>query len=179
MQDIQKTHLKLCFDHCQRSVWRLIYFSAKASCGLALTAFSLYHKTKRKNASNGNHSSQRKKKNNSSGRKKTEMESRRDGEGGRNPPECKVMFRRNVQPPVVSCNFTGNNPDNSLTHRLRVGGKMMAERGGRGRVAQEIAHHFIWIYRLEWSLLKGAGKCCDMRWITTWQAFFSCQRICC
>lgn len=34
---------------------------------------------------------------------------------GRESPECKAMFGRNVRPPVRSCNLAGNSPENCLT----------------------------------------------------------------
>lgn len=37
------------------------------------------------------------------------------GREGRESPECKAMFSRNVLPPVLSCNLTGNSPESCLT----------------------------------------------------------------
>lgn len=51
----------------------------------------------------------------------------REGRGGeterqgRESPECKAMFSRNVLPPVLSCNLTGNSPESCLTQAAREG----------------------------------------------------------
>lgn len=42
---------------------------------------------------------------------------------GRESPECRAMFSRNVPPPVRSCNLTGNSPESCLTQTERVGEK--------------------------------------------------------
>lgn len=50
---------------------------------------------------------------------------------GRESPECKVMFSRNVRPPVLSCNLTGNSPGSCLTggpESQREGGKEGGEK---------------------------------------------------
>lgn len=69
----------------------------------------------------------------------------REGRGreGRESPECKAMFRRNVLPPVLSCNWTGNSPESCLTQAEREGGcvenKMDLEEGDgwrTGNIAQ-------------------------------------------
>lgn len=54
---------------------------------------------------------------------------------GRESPECKAMFGRNVRPPVRACNLTGNSPENCLTDAGREkegeggGSKMDSARG--------------------------------------------------
>lgn len=40
-----------------------------------------------------------------------------EAEEGRESPECKAMFGRNVQPPVHSCNSTGSGPESCLPGR--------------------------------------------------------------
>lgn len=40
-----------------------------------------------------------------------------EAEEGRESPECKAMFGRNVQPPVHSCNWTGSSPESCLPRR--------------------------------------------------------------
>lgn len=65
---------------------------------------------------------------------------RRDGDGaserasgaeeGRESPECKAMFGRNVQPPVHSCNSTGSGPESCLPRR--GGAEDVVEGGDEG-----------------------------------------------
>lgn len=53
------------------------------------------------------------------------------GKDGRESPECKAMFSRNVLPPVLSCNLTGNSPASCLTAE-----RGLKEEGGRERCVE-------------------------------------------
>ena len=111
----------------------------------------------------------------------------REGRGreGRESPECKAMFRRNVLPPVLSCNWTGNSPESCLTQAEREGGcvenKMDLEEGDgwrTGNIAQVTRDNCSRLQNLKLCIPSSIGWYDDMWYTARRYTFFRCHRFC-
>lgn len=102
---------------------------------------------------------------------------------GRESPECKAMFGRNVRPPVRSCNLAGNSPENCLTDGGRARGSREKVRwiwwevdGWRTRkVAQVIADHFSCFCNFMLCAHVRIGRCGCMRCICSRYTILKCR----
>lgn len=113
-----------------------------------------------------------------------QREGRREGKRerqGRESPECKAMFSRNVRPPVLSCNLTGNSPEKCLLERAtgREERRWIWWEGDgwrTRRVAQVITDHFSCLHNLKLCDPDRVGRYDDTRRVTRRSTFlFNCS----
>lgn len=117
------------------------------------------------------------------GMEKNKERGRRRERLGRESPECKAMFSRNVLPPVCSCNLTGNSPESCLTQTGSAGGTWKIRwirwegDGWRARrVAHVIADRFSCFHNFKLCIPDSNGRYGDIRYTAGRCTFFSRQR---